>query len=588
MEYFVPFTGVMGRNNASGEAHNSVSALFSAEALFARCLTESRLGDMDAAAATAKRIISGSTLEACAELRLDARLRLIWIEFQNGQNAAARETSEVAIGEARAIGDRARESIARSLYARVLAEGADGQEAADEVVAALRLARAVDDALARSIACGNLSRLCARQGLYETAVDLAWQAVEQAERSHDAEAIALAISNYGSLHADYLYRYRPASETQRKDYLTIAINESRRATLIARAHGDGEMQRRAGYNLSEFLLISGDLAEAEAAMRETDAAVGTPSRRARVHGGHAKALLLLGQGNPGALAALEENLERCLAYPFPQLAMFASEHRSRLLAEAGRYREAYEEHRRFHELFKRHSRQDQSWHMQYRIILHQIEEMRSAASVENARAERLALEHESLSSEAKRLSRESLEDALTGLANRRQLDQLLEELEVAGRPYAIAILDLDHFKLVNDRFSHAVGDRALREVADILCMVLGEQERLSVKLAVRLGGEEFAIALASAAPAITMVEARTICEAARRAIASHGWERIRLGLTVTVSLGLAMSEEAPDVVGRMWVADARLYDAKHGGRDRVVSDDTGRASRLSDSVRPSA
>ncbi len=543
---------------------------------------------MDVAAATAKLIIGGSPREASAELRLDARLRLIWIEFQNGQNAAARETSEAAIAEACAIGDRARESIARSLYARVLAEGADGQAAANEVVAALKLACAVDDALAHSIACGNLSRLCARQGLYETAVDLARQAVEQAERSRDAEAIALAISNYGSLHADYLYRYRPASEAQRKDYLTIAINESRRAVLIARAHGDGEMQRRAGYNLSEFLLTSGDLPGAEAAMQETDAAVGTPSRRARVHGGHAKALLLLGQGNPGALAALEENLERCLAYPFPQLAMFASEHRSRLLAEAGRYREAYEEHRRFHELFKRHSRQDQSWHVQYRIILHQIEEMRSLASVESARAERLALEHESLSSEAKRLSRELLEDALTGLANRRRLDQLLAELGVAGMPYAIAILDLDHFKHVNDRFSHAVGDRVLREVADILGIVLEEQERLSVRLAVRLGGEEFAIALASAGAVITMAEARAICEAARRAIATHRWEAIGLGLRVTASLGLATFEEAPDAVGRMWIADARLYDAKHGGRDRVVSDDAGRASRLSDFARPRA
>jgi diguanylate cyclase (GGDEF)-like protein len=536
---------------------------------------------MDAAALIAKRIILCPPQEASGALRLDARIRLIWIDFQNGQNGAARGTAQIAISEACAMGDRVRESIARSLYARVLAEGSEGDAAADEVVAALRLARSTDDALARSVACANLARLCARGGLYDAAVDLARQAVDQAERSQDPEAIALAISNYGSLHADYLYRYRPASEAQRQDYLTIAINESRRATQFAHLHGDGEMQRRSGYNLSEFLLVRGDLPGAEAAMRETDAAAGRPSRRAQVHGGHAKALLLLGRADPGALGALEENLARCLAYPFRQLAMFASEHRSRLLAEAGRYEDAYQEHRRFHELFKEHSKQDQSWHLQYRVIIHQIEEMRSLASVENARAERLALVHESLSTEAKRLSQESLEDALTGLANRRRLDQLLAELATEEKPYAIAILDIDHFKHVNDRFSHAVGDRVLRQVGETLREALAPCESLSVRLPVRLGGEEFAIALAASGRAITLTEAQAICEAIRRAITTHDWGSIAPGLGLTASLGLAMFDEAPDQVGRMWIADARLYDAKHAGRNRVVVNDAGRALRVS-------
>jgi diguanylate cyclase (GGDEF)-like protein len=534
---------------------------------------------MDAAAVTAKRIIHCPAGEASAALRLEARVRLIWIQFQNGQSRAAHATAQIAIREACVIGDRVRESLARSLYARVLAEGSEGEAAADQVIVALQLARRTDDALARSVACANLARLCARGGLYDAAVDLARQAVDQAERSQDSEAIALAISNYGSLHADYLYRYRPVSEAQRRDYLRIAVDESRRATAFAHRQGDGEMQRRSGYNLSEFLLMSGDLPGAEAAMRETDAAPGTPSRRAQVHGGHAKALLLLGQGNPGALAALEESLERCRAYPFRQLAMFASEHRSRLLAEAGRYQDAYQEHRRFHELFKEHSKQDQSGRVQNRVILHQIEEMRALASVENARAERLALVHESLSSEAQRLSRESMEDALTGLANRRRLDQLLMELATAGRPYAIAILDLDHFKQVNDRFSHGVGDRVLRQVADIVRETLAPRESLSARLAVRLGGEEFAIALAGAGAAITLPHARAVCEDVRCAIAGYEWAAITPGLAVTASLGLAMFEEAPDSVGRMWIADARLYDAKHGGRNRVVSDDANRALR---------
>jgi two-component system cell cycle response regulator len=529
---------------------------------------------MDAAALTANLIIHSQAGDVSATLRLEARVRLIWIEFQNAQNGAAHATAQAAIREACAIEDPVRESRARSLYARVLAEGVEGDKAADEVVAALRLARSTNDALARSLACANLARICARMGLYDAAVDLAQQAVDQAGRSHDTEAIALAISNNGSLHADYLYRYRSVPEAQRQEYLAIAISESRRATVFAQTHQDWEMQRRSGYNLSEFLLMSGDLAGAEAAMRETDAAAGTPSRRARVHGGHAKALLLLGQGDPSGLAALERNLARCLAYPFRQLAMFASEHRSRLLAEIGCYRDAFYEHQRFHALFVEHCNQEKSWHVQYRIILDQVEEMQSLAAVENARAERLAREQEALSSEAKRLSQESLQDALTGLANRRQLDNLLVQLATERRPHAIAILDLDHFKQVNDHFSHAIGDRVLRQVAKIFNATLSQQDSLTVRLAVRLGGEEFALALAAEGEAITLIEARTACEAVRRAIATYEWTDIARGLAVTASMGLAMSEEAPDSTGRMRIADARLYDAKRSGRDRLISDDS--------------
>jgi diguanylate cyclase (GGDEF)-like protein len=218
--------------------------------------------------------------------------------------------------------------------------------------------------------------------------------------------------------------------------------------------------------------------------------------------------------------------------------------------------------------------------MQYSIILDQIEEMRALVAAENARVARLAQQHANLSSQAEQLARESLEDALTGLANRRRLDQVLGLLAAKDHTYAIAILDLDHFKRVNDRFTHVVGDRVLRRVAEIMRMSLAGTSGLGLRLAVRLGGEEFAIALAGAdAAAITRDEACAICEALRQAIEAEGWAAVAPGLAVTASLGLAMSDEAPDAAGRMWIADARLYDAKHAGRNRVAWDDSGRAAR---------
>ncbi len=554
----------------------------SPQALLARAVRESRLGLMESAAATALQVIHTAPAAASAVLRLDARIRLIWIRFQNGEHDAARRTGYLAVRKAAAIGDRVRESLARSFYARVLAEGQEVVEAADEVVAALRLSRATDNPLSRSVACVNLAIICSRLALYEAAVDLSRQAVTQAERADDPEAYAHALSNYGSLHADYLYRYSLVPETEREAYLDLAIRESRRATSYAHAQEDGEMQRLSGYNLVEFLLMRGDLAAAEAAWDAVEAAPGAPSRRSQVQRGHVRSLLLLGQGHPGALAALEESLDRCLGYPFRELALFASEHRSRLLAEAGQYEAAFHEHRRFHALFREQNNQDHSRHMQYSIILDQIEEMRALVAAENARVARLAQQHASLSSQAEQLARESLEDALTGLANRRRLDQVLGLLAAENRAYAIAILDLDHFKRVNDRFTHAVGDRVLRRVAEIMQRVLAGAGAPGpdLRLAVRLGGEEFAIALAdSKAPPITRDEACAICEALRQAIAAEGWAAVTPGLAVTASLGVAMSDEAPDAAGRMWIADARLYDAKHAGRNRVAWDDSGRAAR---------
>jgi two-component system cell cycle response regulator len=543
---------------------------------------------MDAAAATAKRIIGSPPGDASDGLRLDARIRLIAIEFRNGRHAAALAAGRLAVREAQAMGDPVRESLARSSQARVLIEESGAVEAADEVITALRLSCATDDALARSIVCANLALICSRLSLYDAAVDLARQAVAQAERSGDAEAIGHAVSNHGSLHADYLYRYSTVSAEEKEGYLTFAIDESRRATEFANAHEDGEIQRVSGCNLVEFLLMRGDLAGAEAAMRQTEAAPGITCRRAKIHRGHTWALLLEAKGDPAALGALEESLERCLAYPYLELALFASEHRSRLLAEAGRYEEAFVEHKRFHALFQKTNNEDHSRHIQCHMVLDQIEQMWAVVAGENARAETLSRQSASLASEAERLTRDTLEDALTGLANRRRLDRLLAQFALEDRPYAIAILDLDHFKQVNDVFSHAVGDVVLRRVGEIMRATLAALDGLTDRLACRLGGEEFAIALAKVGTAMALPHARAACEAIRAAIAACDWDTVAPGLVVTASLGVAMSDEAPDAAARLWIADARLYDAKHAGRNRVVSDDAGRPARVEARTTPAS
>ena len=166
--------------------------------------------------------------------------------------------------------------------------------------------------------------------------------------------------------------------------------------------------------------------------------------------------------------------------------------------------------------------------------------------------------------EAERYRRLAMEDALTGLANRRQLDErlqaLMREARKAGAAVTVALADVDHFKGINDRFSHAVGDEVLRCVGEILrahCR-LGD-------LAGRYGGEEFMLVFRH----LEMPAAAEICERIRRAVEAWDWKSIHPQLRVTLSMGLASSASFDDAQGVLDAADHWLYEAKHHGRNQI-------------------
>lgn len=154
-------------------------------------------------------------------------------------------------------------------------------------------------------------------------------------------------------------------------------------------------------------------------------------------------------------------------------------------------------------------------------------------------------------------------DALTGLLNRgafeAEMESALRQADV--RPFALALIDIDHFKQVNDRYGHAAGDEALRHCARIC------RERVGIRgAAARVGGEEFAMILYD----IDHDEAVAAIERTRRAIAdisvAAGDRRIR----ITVSGGICHSTAAPDHPDAlMRLADAGLYEAKNRGRNRI-------------------
>ncbi len=159
--------------------------------------------------------------------------------------------------------------------------------------------------------------------------------------------------------------------------------------------------------------------------------------------------------------------------------------------------------------------------------------------------------------------RQAMTDALTGLANRRAADHALErELARArrqGTPLSVALLDIDHFKSINDRFGHEAGDVVLERIAG----VLAREARITDTVA-RWGGEEFLAVLPGDAAGAT-----AFCERVRAALASGPLDEFG---RVTLSAGVALVAGTEGVREALRVADARLYDAKRSGRDRVVGE----------------
>jgi diguanylate cyclase (GGDEF)-like protein len=166
------------------------------------------------------------------------------------------------------------------------------------------------------------------------------------------------------------------------------------------------------------------------------------------------------------------------------------------------------------------------------------------------------------------LRRASRYDALTGLLNRRATDAALaDEVQRARRlrqPFSVLMIDADHFKLLNDRYGHAAGDRALQHMATLMMAQMRDIDRFG-----RWGGEEFVAVL----PASEIGEAGVLAERLRERVAALPLYAEEGSIAMTVSVGVAQwrgnGETPAELLER---ADAALYRAKSAGRNRVELD----------------
>ncbi len=253
------------------------------------------------------------------------------------------------------------------------------------------------------------------------------------------------------------------------------------------------------------------------------------------------------RGERGQAIARLEEARRAFNSSTPlRLRALVLEKLAAFLAEAGRHKEAYELHRAFFAVY---------------------EERLGLATRARYHAVQLRHELNRLRWERDRAREEALRDPLTGLHNRRYLDSVLAELLAvfarSQQPLTLAIIDLDHFKAINDTAGHAFGDEVLRVLGQLLT-----QSTRAGDAVCRIGGEEFCLVFADSAPAdakrrlenlLAQLHARSIC-----------WgETERSGITFSAGLA-AYPEDGASGAVLLEAADRALYHAKHEGRAKVV------------------
>jgi diguanylate cyclase len=192
----------------------------------------------------------------------------------------------------------------------------------------------------------------------------------------------------------------------------------------------------------------------------------------------------------------------------------------------------------------------------------EMERAQMEADILRIHAEQLVDQNTELAGHASVLNRQANEDVLTELSNRRYFDEQFPKLvqsEFVHSMY-VALVDLDHFKRINDTYSHAVGDQVLRQVSAIL-----RAHSRTDDLVARYGGEEFVLLLLH----VNAEQAKAACERLRMAVEERNWSAMAPGLAVTTSIGLAKVDPTLSPAQNIHAADLLLYRAKEEGRNRV-------------------
>jgi diguanylate cyclase (GGDEF)-like protein len=476
--------------------------------------------------------------------------------FQLGHVEEGQDQARAAAQLYQDFGDPAGEARARATHAWLLIQKADSELALDESQRALELARQSGDPVALTTALNVVGVVYSLVKQSDKALAFLEESIELARRHNDELHTGRWLSNLAvTQHAIGLQKRAQGDAAGFTRWLALGIETSRQALAITQRNGDIWAERILLCNLAEFSVLNGDLDAAQAYLANHDETVGALGDRAAAQYEFTQGLVLANLGRlDEAIAFYRKSLATCGEADIEQ-AIFSAEHLAQAYEDAGRFAEALAAYKQYHALHVRIAEEAVQRRARIAAVSFEAERLRAEAS-------HLANANLDLLRETERLTRTALEDGLTQLPNRRQLESAMFELLVSGEHYAIAMIDLDHFKEINDHHSHLAGDEVLREVGALIRHCCRQHD-----LAARYGGEEFAILMRGAGH----LDAAQICERLRATIAGHDWYS-GFGIPgVTVSIGAAAWTEAESPAAVLAIADQRLYMAKAQGRNRVVT-----------------
>jgi len=351
------------------------------------------------------------------------------------------------------------------------------------------------------------------------------------ERLGDVDLLVVALNNYAWLHHVH-------------GRSVDAVPLIARIRMVSQARGLA-LSSTVLDTIASVLFDLGELAGAETVARAmVDPGVPDVEARAKPEALLTLAKVRARRGDPREALDLADHAERiATARQIPEVLAMATEQKAELLAELGDPLGAFQTLKASYATWRQVFNPEAADRASTLHVLFETEQAHQRSLALEELAER---------------------DALTGLWNRRHADRALPELlsdehREAG-PVSLAIIDIDHFKNLNDTRSHSVGDAVLVRLGELLADVLPEPG-----FTARLGGEEFLLAMPDTEPAAAL----GVCESIRRLVTDHPWSALTGGLTVTVSIGFATATQPSSASTLLGAADNALYRAKRSGRNTV-------------------
>jgi diguanylate cyclase (GGDEF)-like protein len=442
------------------------------------------------------------------------------------------------------------------------------REAVDAATRALGIARACGSARVEAMALRRISNHALHTGDEPEARRLLERSLLCAQAAGSADDEFWALNNLSHLLGLEAARLAEAGDSAllraSVDALVLVVE---RALTVARATGHWLQQAFALSNLADAFIVVGDKPRARELIKDYAAL-------ARQHGFNR--LLAFAHLDEARLLRAEGRLQEAVAVLEAEAHALAVGHNEELLlATDEALVQLHKEQGRFEPALcclenvvrRQHARLTLQSARQVRVLLAKLdlEQARVAADEARAEARQHSLRATSLELERDVLQRTSREDALTGVGNRRAAEEALGERVATaargGEKFFVAFVDIDHFKQVNDTLGHAMGDRVLQALGELMRGFLRNRDEVF-----RFGGEEFVLLMVDGLPRAGW----DACERLRRVVEAHDWSAISPRLRVTASFGVAWWQGETSAGALLERADAALYAAKREGRNRVV------------------